>query len=772
MIRRLRPAFALSVLAAGTSGCGVLLGLDDFTVSNGTGGSMSSSSSASSSSTTSVGGHGGMTGSGGMTSSGSTGGAMACAPASTMACYTGAMGTENVGACKGGTQTCANDGSAWGACLGEIVPAGADDCANGVDATCDNLVTCACVANSVSPCYDGGSGTMNKGTCVGGMHMCDALGKGYGACVGEVTPLAQDDCSVGAVNHDTSCDGTNSCVCVPGTSAGCYSGVIGTSGKGTCHDGTKLCDASGLFYGACSGEVTPTVVDDCTQLADTSCDGVNTCVCLPNSSASCYSGMPANTAGVGNCKAGMKACNAGGTAYGACVGEVGPQPENCSVKGDEDCNGNPCSDCLWSEIFGDASPQAGAAIGSDALGNVYETGWFQGSINFGGGNLVAPTGNNSFLVKLDAAGAHIWSKKLGTSTNYAPAGAVDSAGNIAMGGSFQGTLDVGCGAMTSAGSDDIFVAKFNSTGICLWSKRFGNAASNGAPSGIALDASGNVTITGAFAGAVDFGQGLLTSAGGNDIFVAKLLAGSGTTQWAKRFGDAGQQYGERVACEPSGNIFVTGEFAGTISFGGPSFTAGGTQDVFLVSLDPAGAHNWTKDFVGPGSESVTGLAVDPATSSVLVHGIFDNTISLGGNTLATGGSTSFFLGKLSVGGAHQWSKSFSGSTGLTKGGRLAVDSSGNVLFGGEVYGTIDLGGGVLPAPQMSNDSFLAKFDGLGTHLWSKRFIATVGMTNIHVGATPAGEVLYGFGHDGSVNLGTGLLVAAGGNDIGIARFAP
>src|SRR6185369_7348027 len=132
------------------------------------------------------------------------------------------------------------------------------------------------------------------------------------------------------------------CVCSPNSTTSCYSGPAGTLGVGICTAGTKTCNALGTGYGACVGEVDPQP-ETCNDAVDNDCNGqVNEggagCVCSPNSTASCYSG-PAGTLGVGICTAGTKTCNALGTGYGACVGEVDPQPETCNDAVDNDCNG-------------------------------------------------------------------------------------------------------------------------------------------------------------------------------------------------------------------------------------------------------------------------------------------------------------------------------------------------------------------------------------------------------------------------------------------------
>jgi len=121
-----------------------------------------------------------------------------------------------------------------------------------------------------------------------------------------------------------------------------------------------------------------------------------------------------------------------------------------------------------------------------------------------------------------STGKHLWSKCFGDgSIQIAYAVVDDASGNVIVTGYIEDTVDFGGGALTSAGGWDIFVAKFGSEGAHLWSKRFGDGSDQAAEA-VAVDASGNAMVTGYFDGTVDFGGGALTSAGSFDIFVAKF----------------------------------------------------------------------------------------------------------------------------------------------------------------------------------------------------------------------------------------------------------
>jgi len=117
----------------------------------------------------------------------------------------------------------------------------------------------------------------------------------------------------------------------------------------------------------------------------------------------------------------------------------------------------------------------------DSNGNLIIVGYFYSpSINFGGGNLNNVGSNDIFIAKLRSNnGSHIWSKSFGSTSNDQPNEfAIDSFDNIIIIGSFSGNINFGGGILSSAGLSDIFVAKFDSNGNHIFSKRFGNTSND------------------------------------------------------------------------------------------------------------------------------------------------------------------------------------------------------------------------------------------------------------------------------------------------------
>ena len=112
---------------------------------------------------------------------------------------------------------------------------------------------------------------------------------------------------------------------------------------------------------------------------------------------------------------------------------------------------------------------------------------------------------------------------------------------------------------------------------------------------MAVTASEGVAVVGLFEGAVDLGAGALVSAGGGDMLFAAFYRAGGAV-WSSRFGDAASQVGRRIASDGAGNLFFAATFSGAIHLGGGTLASAGAGDVGFARFDAGGRHLWSKRF--------------------------------------------------------------------------------------------------------------------------------------------------------------------------------
>lgn len=207
----------------------------------------------------------------------------------------------------------------------------------------------------------------------------------------------------------------------------------------------------------------------------------------------------------------------------------------------------------------------------------------------------------------------------GTGEDIAHAVTVDASGNVFTTGFFNGTVDFDPGTgtfnLTSAGFDDIFISKLDSSGNFIWAKQIGNTLNDYSYS-IALDSAVNIYTTGYFRGTTDFdpGPGIhnLTVVGGSDIFICKLDS-SGNFIWANGFGSTDYDLGYSIALDAGANVYSTGYFLLTADFdpgpGSYNMTSAGMTDVFILKLS-----DFTTGITGDDNfQDVINIFPNPAT---------------------------------------------------------------------------------------------------------------------------------------------------------------
>jgi hypothetical protein len=467
------------------------------------------------------------------------------------------------------------------------------------------------------PCYDGPEGTENVGLCKGGIQHCDADFQPIGGCEGQILPqpesclTPEDENCNGATN-----EGGESCICTPDAVSTCYDGPQGTSGVGVCQVGTCLCNHAGTACAsACTGQVLPGAKEDCSTPTDDDCDGQTVdledgCVCAANQPTACYTG-PMGTEGVGLCKSGTQTCDAMGKGYTGPCSDVVPNPaDDCTIVGDDDCNGKSVDSCTGAVEWVKASTSSGSynynsawSIATDATGDLYAAGIVYGSaaIDFGGGPLTPPysaTGYAAFVVKLAPDGTHLWSKLLpcaSSDASSAPHLAV-AAGQVALAYRVGGySCDFGSG--TAASTYGAALIRLDaSTGAFV-----SNAVIGGSNTYLyALGASSS----GVYLAGYQNGDGTIGSVSlSYEPFVAKV-DGSNTVLWAKGFALGNLYSGgtsnrvTALAVRPDGTVAFAGNaYEATIDLGtGPAGDASAYENHYFGVLESDGSPRWGQVF--------------------------------------------------------------------------------------------------------------------------------------------------------------------------------
>tara|TARA_R110000796_G_C14534932_1_gene432289 strand:+ start:166 stop:1494 length:1329 start_codon:yes stop_codon:yes gene_type:complete len=347
----------------------------------------------------------------------------------------------------------------------------------------------------------------------------------------------------------------------------------------------------------------------------------------------------------------------GGSASDECYGGGVDSMSNVYLNGTTKSTGNGGGDMLlakydfegtvqWQRNLNGTNDRAGYAAAVDSSDNAFAFGWdrsgsyryalikynsagtLQWQVFLGGGDEYGEAittdssdnvyvqgfteafgGRQFFFAKYNSAGTLQWQRALGTTTtnSFGEGIAVDATGNVYVTGGSQ--IDGG-------GLYGLMVAKYNSAGTLQWQRKL-NGTGNDFSTDIALDSSGNVYLSGYSNGP---GQG------GNDLIVAKYNS-SGTLQWQKRMGGSGADVGHGVATDSSDNVYVVGHTAST---------GQGGYDLLITKYDSTGSLQFQRVLGATSGEYGEGIAID---SNDDIH-VFGYTTSTGA------GGDDYFVAKL------------------------------------------------------------------------------------------------------------------------------
>ncbi len=368
----------------------------------------------------------------------------------------------------------------------------------------------------------------------------------------------------------------------------------------------------------------------------------------------------------------------------------------------ETAPGTPTSDRVckaepWIRQFGTEGADSVYSIGADTEGNVFVAGHTMPA-NY------SVSEAEAFVRKFDGAGNEVWARHFGTSDlDVAYALAVDTHGSVIVAGYTKGAF-VG---FTNAGDNDAFVRKYDAAGQELWTKQFGSEKADDA-SGVAVGDNDEILVVGTTGGSLAGQMGV------TDAFARKYDT-LGNELWTRQFGSATSDYATGVSIDGDGNVLISGQTAGEL----PGHTSAGYFDAFVCKYDAAGNELWTRQFGTEDSDSVGGVATDAEGNVIIVGQTY--LVALPGQVAA--GSWDAFARKYDASGSELWTRQF-GTSDYDYADAVAVDEVGNVIVAGATTG-------IFPGQSIHDgtfDTFVRKYDGAGSELWTQQFGSSGGNT--------------------------------------------
>jgi hypothetical protein len=348
----------------------------------------------------------------------------------------------------------------------------------------------------------------------------------------------------------------------------------------------------------------------------------------------------------------------------------------------------------WSTYLGGTQNDYATDVAADASGNVYVVGWTDSPDWASGGYDTTYEGNfgDAFVAKLDSAGEHVWTTYVGgTVAESGRAIALDAQSNVYIVGYTNSPNWPSGGYDTQSEGNDVqegdgFIVKLTSAGAHVWSSYVGGN-SHDIAEGVAVDPNGYVYVAGT-TDSLDWITGGFDpnfNGGSSDVFLVKLTPAGGYV-WGTYLGGAMADYDAYVAAGDVNSVYVLGmtESPGW-AVQGYDTTLGGDTDAFLVKLTGDGRHLWSTYLGGEGQETGAGLAVD-RSGAVYAGGSTNSPdwVSGGFDTTLGDAYSDAYVVKLAGDGQHLWS-TYLGGANAELADDICVDEAGNVYAVGDVY---------------------------------------------------------------------------------------
>lgn len=424
----------------------------------------------------------------------------------------------------------------------------------------------------------------------------------------------------------------------------------------------------------------------------------------------------------------------------------------------------------------------------DNYNHLYATGRVKFMSIFGDGSNIDTTlgigaETDVFLAKYTLDGQLLWVRRDGSTLgDWGRAVSTDLQGNIVVTGDFSDTASFAPFTIYGLGNNvrNIFIAKYDSSGNCLWAKAAGYTTPHSRGYGITCDSLGNIYVTGHISGPSNFDGKPFGTLNKNLPFIAKFSP-AGNCIWVKTLAAQYSGEGYDIKFGKSGDLYLTGRYVGTMTINSVTYPGTPTWgEVFVARMDTAGNFQWVKIATGTYQTASYGLAVD-TSENVYITGTFADNINFGTTTLnavyysataaTANAAADIFLAKYTSAGTFQWARAIGGKSYDEPEG-LVCTKSGKVIVGTSVEDTVMFDSNVIVTSADTVNSLILSYDGSGNLLWYDLKGGTTN-TQCHSVTVDSDDNIYMAGAwEGTAYFDSFTLVAGNGFDGIIARIVP
>jgi len=388
-------------------------------------------------------------------------------------------------------------------------------------------------------------------------------------------------------------------------------------------------------------------------------------------------------------------------------------------------------ECQWAQKIGGSYYDYTCSIAIDSTGNAYVAGTFASStLSFNNGiSLTNSGGDDGYLAKYNSDGICQWAEKIaGSSQESITTIKSDDLGNIYIIGHFNSqVLNFNNNIfLENSGNSDGFIAKYDSSGNCLWAEKIAGGAQDGIRS-ISKVSSGNVYVVGSFFSQnLYFNNGIsLTNSGGDDGYLAKYNS-DGICQWAEKIAGVSNDYASELVVNNLGDIFIAGEYGSSPIYFNNGINLnrqGSTLDAFIAKYDTLGICQWAQSIYGSSTDFTSGLELDNS-GNVFVTGwflsynlYFSNGLSISNNSY---GEYDSYIAKYNSTGICQWVNRIGGIlSDFTTG--IVNDFWGNTYICGEFESSVlNFNNNISLSNSGGRDGFFVKYNSNGVCQWAEK----------------------------------------------------